>query len=139
MRSEASTEPERTTKPSTGYSFSIKVCLSRSMSHTTLFFVLSHSRYCGVQSRAGGMVEVARLILHMEIEVSRSPQSPLPFIVSGLVIDSRVLHVLHREHVVPIAPSPEGDIILAGIVEELTFAGGGSDFWLVLTSTVAVR
>ena len=53
---------------------------------------------------------MARLILYMEIEVSRSPRSPLRFIVSGLVIDSRLLHVLHREHVVSISPSPEEDI-----------------------------
>ena len=41
----------------------------------------------------------------MEVEVSKSPRSPLPFILSGLVIDSRLLHVLQHEHVVPIAPS----------------------------------
>ena len=39
----------------------------------------------------------------MEIEVSKSPRSPLPLIVSSLVINGRLLHVSHREHVVSIA------------------------------------
>ena len=67
----------------------------------------------------------------MEVEVSKSPRSPLPFILSGLVIDSRLLHVLQQEHVVPIAPSLDETstflwcCLRVRIVEELMFADEG--------------
>ena len=102
----SSTGPERTTKPSTGYCFSMKSCLSWLPSHISLFFVLSDSEYCEVQVLARWL-KFQGSFRTWRLRFPNRHGHRFRLILSGLVINSRLLHVLQHEHAASIAPSPE--------------------------------